>query len=128
MEKKETKNFKFTFKSKRPLNADEKKTESVKFTPKPKNQKRSFDAEENHKEFYQSLNEQRDNYDRQVKKIRLCEEELKKEKAEKKDILKDIDKLLKSTNNMISARSMITTGHNTINRELKNLRVLNLNY
>ena len=60
MEKKETKNFKFTFKPKRPLNADEKKTESVKSTPKPKNQKRPFDAEENHKEFYQSLNEQRE--------------------------------------------------------------------
>lgn len=126
METKESMKFKFT--SKRPVDEKQKESMKFKFTPKPKNQKRPFDAEENQKEFYQSLNELRDYNDRQVKKQRLCEEELKKEKEEKTEVLRDMDKLLRSTNNMISAKSMISTGTNTINRELKNLKALNEKY
>ena len=64
----------------------------------------------------------------QKERLCLCEEELKKEKEKNTELFKDMDKRLRSTNNMISAKSMISTGHNIINRELKNLKALNEKY
>ena len=99
--------------------------------------KRPFDAEENHKESFNRrrkryrLSEEENNkklYDNEKELLRLCKDQLKKEKEKNTDIFKDMDKLLRSTNNMLSAKSMISTGNNTINRELKKLKALNEKY